>query len=856
VGALPSGTVTFLFTDIEGSTRLLHELGDAYPKVLADHRNALRAAFADHSGVEVDTQGDAFFVAFASAIDAANAALSAQRALAGSKVKVRMGIHTGDPTLTTEGYVGIDVHRGARICAAGHGGQILASKRTRELLDPGTELADLGEHRLKDLREPEWLFQLNTSELEQRFPPLRSLSNTNLPADASQFVGRRRELDELGALLGRDAVRLLTLTGPGGTGKTRLAIRLAAEFVEQFKNGVFFVPLASVSEQPRVLATIAETLGAQQAMDESAFEGLRRHLESKQMLLVLDNFEQVLAAGPDIARLLAAARQLRVIVTSRERLRLSGEHEYAVPPMPQDDAVALFDIRAIAAKPSFRVDIDRKPVSAICRRLDGLPLAVELAAARVKMITPQALLERLEQLLPTLTGGPRDQPERQQTLRATIEWSYLLLHENEQRVFARLSVFVGGCTAAAAKTVCGATFEDLASLVDKSLLRQDDGFEGVPRFSMLETIREYANEQLERSGSRNELARAHAYYFESLAFIESEGRGHGGPRLDNYRRSYVDSLEWLSREQENMRVALLCLIEKGDAAKAVRLVPSICRLWVHRNMLVEGQAWTEKVAAMRGASESPEFGWFLGCSAEFPRFRGDLSRARSLEERSIAILRTGDQHQLAARIESLANIVDGQGDRETARTLHEESLRMARELEDDLLAAMALNGLARMAFRQGDYVLMEELAEQEVALGRKSTGDGIPEYLGDLAEARRRLGKLDGAAAAWREALDVTVRVRDVYLVAEALDGAADLAAARSDFERATTLWAASARLFAESDQPPWDAEGTEAGKAEALSALGRERFDDAWRAGARLSQDEAVECAMRAIASEGVPSA
>src|SRR2546430_2925344 len=328
MAVLPIGTVTLLFTDIEGSTRLLHELGDLYPQVLADHRRTLRGAMSAHDGVEVDTQGDAFFIAFAHAGDAVAAAPTAQRALAASPVKVRIGIHTGKPTVTPEGYVGIDVHRGARICAAGHGGQILVSKATRDLLGPEVEVRDLGEHRLKDLQAPEWLYQVVAPDLEPRFPPLRSLSNTNLPAEASTFIGRQRELDELGVLLRRVEVRLLTLTGAGGTGKTRLGIRLAAEFVEQFKNGVFFVSLAPVRDPTLVLGTISQTLWVKEAASQAPIDALRRHLEGKQILLVLDNFEHLLASAPDVSLLLASAAQLKVVVTSRERLRLAGEHQY------------------------------------------------------------------------------------------------------------------------------------------------------------------------------------------------------------------------------------------------------------------------------------------------------------------------------------------------------------------------------------------------------------------------------------------------------------------------------------------------------------------------------------------------
>ncbi len=371
---LPSGTVTLLFTDIEGSTRLLHELGDRYVDVLAEHRRTLRDAIAEHHGVEVDNQGDAFFIAFKSAPDAVAAAHGAQRALAGSPVRVRMGIHTGEPTVTPEGYVGIDVHRGARICAAGHGGQILISKLTRDHVAEIVALRDLGEHRLKDLPRPEWLFQVLAPDLESSFPPLRSLSNTNLPAEASKFIGRQRELSEMGELLSREDVRLLTLTGAGGSGKTRLSIRLAAEYVERFKNGVFFVSLAAVSEAARVVGVIAQTLGAKEDRAEGPADALRRHLEGRQILLVLDNFEHLLAAAADISLMLASAPQVKVIVTSRERLRLAGEHEFAVLPLPEDDAITLFDVRARAAKATFRADLHRAAVIAIatCRIGRGL----------------------------------------------------------------------------------------------------------------------------------------------------------------------------------------------------------------------------------------------------------------------------------------------------------------------------------------------------------------------------------------------------------------------------------------------------------------------------------------------------
>jgi predicted ATPase len=841
--------VTLLFTDIEGSTRLLHELGDRYVQVLAEHRRTLRDAVAKHQGVEVDTQGDAFFIAFTSAPDAVAAAHAAQRALAGSPVRVRMGIHTGEPTVTPEGYVGIDVHRGARICAAGHGGQVLISKTTRDHVAGFVEAQDLGEHRLKDLPTPEWLFQVLAPDLESSFPPLRSLSNTNLPAEASKFIGRQRELAETSAILSRDDVRLLTLTGAGGSGKTRLSIRLAAEFVERFKNGVFFVSLAAVSDPARVLGAIAQTLGEKEDGAEGPAGALRRHLEGKQVLLVLDNFEQLLAAAPDVSLLLASAPQVKVIVTSRERLRLAGEHEFAVPPLPDEDAVTLFDVRARAAKPSFQVEAHRAPVLAICRRLDGLPLAVELAAARVKVFQPDALFSRLEQRLPVLTGGPRDMPDRQRTLRATIEWSYLLLDEHEQDVLRLLSIFAGGFGVAAAEQVCGATLDDLASLHDKSLLRKDDDPGDEPRFSMLQTIREYAEELLEAKGETEKVRRSHAHHFADLANAKCLGRGHGVPLSQEVLRSRPEWLDWQELERENLAKALGSLIDRREAEAALQMVLSTWRLWFVRGPLRDGQLWTERVLALEDAKLSPDYGWFLTVAAEYPRFRGDHANAKALEEQAMPLLRSrGEKFRLGACTEALANIVQHQGDHERARSLHEECLAIGREINDASVVAHALNGLGGLAFRQGDYVRMAALAEEEIALSRE-TGGGLGEALGNLAEARRRLGQLDSAATLFHEALSLAENLGEVGVLAECLDGIGDVAADRDDPASAVPLWAVSRRLLEELGQPPWDPEGAEQGMNAARSALGAEAFERLRREGESMSRDEAVAKAT-AIAS------
>jgi predicted ATPase len=523
---LPSGTVTFLFTDVEGSTRLLHEVGaEAYASALAEHRRILRGAFARYGGVEVDVKGDEFFVVFPSAPGAAAAAREVVAELASGPIRVRIGVHTGTALLTDEGYIGVDVHRAARIAAAGHGGQALLSESTASLVEEDVRL--LGEYRLRDLLEPIRLYQLGEGE----FPPLSSLGGTNLPVQPNAFLGREPELARVLSLLSDAHVRLLTLTGAGGTGKTRLALQAAAEAAGEYPDGVFWVPLQALRDPNLVEPAIASTIGAR--------NGIAEHLGVKRALLLLDNFEQVVSAAPRLRDLCAAAPNVKLLVTSREPLHLAAEREYAVPPMREHEAVVLFGERARAVKWDFLED---DAVPEICRRLDCLPLALELAAARVKALSTGDLLRRLDRRLPLLTGGPRDAPERQRTLRATIAWSYELLEAEEQRVFASLAVFSGGFTIDAAEHVCGADLDVIASLVDKSLLRHDG-----ERYFLLEVIAEYALERLEEAGELEPLRRRHAdYYLEFARSVEDLIRSPRAAAL----------LDRLERDHENLRAAL------------------------------------------------------------------------------------------------------------------------------------------------------------------------------------------------------------------------------------------------------------------------------------------------------------
>jgi class 3 adenylate cyclase len=461
---LPTGTVTFLFTDVEGSTRLLHALGpDAYADALAEHRRLLREAFAAGDGIEVDTQGDAFFVAFPTAEGAASAARTGHAGLAAGPIRVRIGLHTGVPTLTAEGYVGVDVHRGARIAALAHGGQTVVSPTTAALLD-GTELIDLGAHRLKDFGGAVRLFQAGRGS----FPPVRTPGSVQLPSPATPFVGRDAELfDAVAIVLERDP-RVLTIVGPGGTGKTRFAIELARLLAEDADGGTVFVPLAPVSDADLVLPAVAQALGASSASAESIASALR----GRRTHVILDNLEHLLPGAADaVASLIAAAAELRLLVTSRETLRVQGEEELDLPPLAEAEATELFVTRARSVRPDLQ---PTEAVAVLCRRLDRLPLAVELAAARTTLLSPEALLERLGSRLDGLRAT-RDAEPRHATLRTTIGWSYELLSRTEQRLFGQLSIFAAGCTLESAEAVCAADLADLESLLDKSLLRRRTG---------------------------------------------------------------------------------------------------------------------------------------------------------------------------------------------------------------------------------------------------------------------------------------------------------------------------------------------------------------------------------------------
>jgi predicted ATPase/class 3 adenylate cyclase len=912
--SLPMGTVSLLCTDIEGSTRLLHALGEGYAEALAEHRCLLRAAFGEHRGCEVDTQGDAFFYAFPRAHDAVAGAVAAQRALAahawpeGLALRVRIGIHTGEPTVTGEGYVGIDVHRAARVMSAGHGGQVLFTQSTRDLLpaelSDAVSLRDLGEHRLKDLTQPQRLYQLLIPGLENDFPALKTLEGrpTNLPIQPTPLVGRERQVTEAVTLVRREGIRLVTLTGPGGTGKTRLSLQVAAELVADFEDGVFFVDLAAITDPQLFVPTVAQTLSVREKPGQSLSETLNDYLRDKHLLLVLDNFEQLVGAGPAVSALLAGAQNLKALVTSRAPLHLSGEHEYSVPPLAVPDldaseppatlaayeAVQLFVERAQAVKPEFELTGENaSAVAEICARLDGLPLAIELASARVRILSPQALLERLSQRLALLTGGARDAPARQRTLRNTIGWSYDLLSANEQRLFARLSVFLGGCTIEAAEAVCdsaaeldGAVFDALASLVEKSLLRKDDGPAGEPRFLMLETIREYALDRLERSGEGELLRQRHADYFVALA-EEAEPEILG-----------ADQIVWLERleaERDNFRAALGWSLERGDTERALRLIGSLRRAWVARGYLSETRKWLEaafeqsaavppqvearalyglgRVALAQGDYEQAipalelsarlfrELGeaeglvFSLADLGFIATAQGRHEDAERFADASLAEAKAaGNERTIAAALHSLACTRLDADEYGEARTLFEESLALRRKLGDKRNMANSLCYLGSVALLEGDYDGATALLDESLALGRELGNLLIVSAaLANESLVALAAGEPGRAAALCNEGLALSHELGDKRTTVECLHALAGVAAVQAEPLRAALLPAAAESLHAAIKAPPSPAERTVAERflPIARAAVDHESFEAAWAQGRRMDYDAAVACAL-----------
>jgi predicted ATPase/class 3 adenylate cyclase len=797
---LPAGTVTVLFTDIEGSTQRWEHHPQIMKGAVERHDAIMREAIAANGGVVFRTEGDAFRAAFTTALPALSAAVQAQRALETepwapeiAPLRVRMALHVGAVEIRDGDYVGPSLNRVARLLSAAYGGQALlslaAEQLVRDNLPPGITLRDMGEHRLNDLIRPERIFQVLAPGLPAEFPALKTLDSqlNNLPRQATALIGREREVGEVCALIQGPNVALVTLTGPGGTGKTRLALQVAAELLEDFSAGVWFVDLAPFTDDSMVLPAIAGVLGLKESADRSLNDTLRDYLRGKRALLVLDNFEQVVAAATQVSRLLSACPDLKVLATSRIPLRVSGEHEYPVPPLAlpdpahlpplerltQYEAVRLFIERAVAIRPDFEVTNENAPaVAEICVRLDGLPLAIELAAARIRLFPPQALLNRLSSRLKVLTGGGRDLPARQQTLRGAIEWSYDLLEEGEKQLFHRMAVFQGGRTFEALEAVCNFDgklevdlLEGTEGLVSKSLVQQREDGQGEPRFWMLETIQEFAREKLAESGEEEDLRRQHLTYY---LIIAREAETH---------LAGTGQLEWLGRLEEeyaNIRAALWWAREKGkmgDAEKGLKLAATMSRFWLILGKYREGRELLEGALASvpdprvadqgAGAVESEDKelvrarGLALYAVGGIAHNQGDLSTARLNVEKALEMARyAGDQMLLAHCLEDLAMLAGMVGDYAQEQSLQEQSLAILRETEDKDAIATSLKNLGQTSQVQEDYARARSLYEQRLAIARETGNTSlVASVLGDMGSVALEEGDYTGAHSLYEQAL-------------------------------------------------------------------------------------------------------
>ncbi|HET7758868.1 MAG TPA: adenylate/guanylate cyclase domain-containing protein [Gaiellaceae bacterium] len=810
---LPTGTVTFLFSDIEGSTRLLNELGtDRYAAALDEHRRVLREAFARHDGVEVDTQGDAFFVAFPTAQGALQAAADAQERL---ELPVRMGLHTGTPFRGVEGYVGEDVHRAARIAAAGHGRQVLVSAAAAALLGDD-DLRDLGEHRLRDLSAPERIYQLG----DEDFPPLNTLYRTNLPIPTTPFLGRNDELAQVHQLLGSDDVRLLTLSGPGGSGKTRLALQAAGFAAGAYPDGAWWVPLAQVSDAAEVMPAAARELGGGGPLEQIV--GNRR------LLLLFDNFEHVVDAAPEVGRLLSECPHADVLVTSRERLRLQGEQVYPVPALDRAEARELFSARARAVQPDFEPD---EHVDDLCARLDDLPLALELAAARTTLLTTGQLLERLGSRLDFLRGA-RDAELRQRTLQATIEWSYELLTPDEQRLLASLSVFRGGWTLAAAERVCDADVELLQSLVDKSLVRRwKPG-----RFGMLQTIREFAADQLEPA-RRDELIRR-------LRELLTE-------TFEPNRRNVASEtalMELALDERPNVDVALEWATAHREAEAGLDLISTLELYWA-TNDPIGARARIDALLELAGEDLDREvYARARRVRAATYDMTGQSPLAEPDYQRALDVFRElGDEREADHLLIRIAIVARYQADLERATRLSSEALERTRARGDRSDEAMALHNLAMVAFEQGEQEEGVRLAH-EAAAAADSVGFAWWRGVTLLATSERLIaaGNLQAAKPEYREGLQTLADVPDLVNLPIALAAGAAIAAGEGDAVGAGMLWGA-VETAGERDSRPTTSEALREYEPY-VTPVGGADFEQGRAQGRRLSLEAAVEYALAAI--------
>jgi predicted ATPase/class 3 adenylate cyclase len=854
VADLPIGTVTFLFSDVEGSTQLLERHGTAMGAALARHHELFEQIVPSHDGAIFETVGDAVYAAFAEPGRAVGAALDIQQSLATEdwgpigRIAVRIAIHTGGVERRGRHYFGPALFRCARLEAIGYGEQVLISAATARMLEgdlpDGARLVDLGSHRLKDLHDPEHVYQLWHPRLRSEFPPLKSAGPTphNLPAPVSTFVGREAELAELATLLAEH--RLVTLTGPGGTGKTRLALEAARREVEKFADGVFLVELAAVTDVDEVPAALARTLGVRTDV-AGAEQAVLEHLAQRHVLLVLDNFEQVIDAAPWVARILAEAPSAATLATSRQPLRLTGECEYRVNPLrlpdrrsvgqlavlAQIEAVQLFCQRATSADARFSLtERNAAAVAAICQRLDGLPLAIELAAARLRSLDPADLLERLERRLPILIGGNRDREPRRQTLRASIAWSHELLDAAERSGFAQLAVFVGGFDLAAAEAVSQldgpGVLDTIDSLAEKSLLYTDAEGAGGRRFAMLETIREYASEQLTLGGrpQERELRDRHAAYYAAMAeSLEPRIRG----------AEQQEAVALVNRDLENIRAATADALAHGLSDLALRLTGSLWWYWIIEGRLAEGRRATEAALAMPGGSATlrahalTALGTIQVEQGAAVRGATVLRQALALHRRSHDVVgetktlnflgvaasvighhrRAGRYLEAAAArardagdaifemwtVNNLAGVRYREGNLDAAMRGERAAVELAEELHDRHSLASGLSNLGLLYGSRGESVLAEDYLRRALEVSRELAADHVTSMAANnLAALLIVTGRLAEAAQFTKEAFDISNDVGDPGELLTAIDRAAQLAASCGREADAVRLIAAS----------------------------------------------------------------
>ena len=789
--ALPSGTITLLFTDIEGSTQLWEHSPDAMNLALARHDVLLKQAIEDQGGYVFKTVGDAFCAAFSDPADALEAILTAQRSLAAEPwpaeigaIRVRAALHTGVAEERDGDYFGPPVNRVARLLSAGHGGQTLITMATQSLvqdhLPPQATLVDLGSHRLKDLFRPEQIFQVNAPDLPAEFAPLKTLDTqlTNLPAQSTLFIGREREVTDVKDLLLRDDVRLVTLTGPGGTGKTRLSLHVAGELLDQFRDGVYFVPLAETTDHNLVVSKIALALDVREGSTQPLINSLLDYLRDQSMLLVLDNFEQLVGVSSIGADLLAGAPRLKLLISSQIVLRIRGEHEYPVLPLTVPDVSDHFDLEELqhndcvklfmqltqSVNPKFVLTPENAPsIAEICQRLDGLPLALELAAARTQLLTPQAMVARLTDRMALLTGGARDLPTRQQTLRGALDWSHSLLEDNEKLLFARLGIFVGGFSLEAAEAICNTdgavdVLGGIETLLSNSLIRQEEGEYDLVRFRMLETIREYAVEELMKLPEMAAIKRAHGLYYVTKVAVEIS--------FKLFTSEAVMWLHWLENEHDNIRAALGWAQTASEADDLMApLLFTLSWFWYRRGYLLEGRAWADAFLETEGAAE------------------GSLRRA--------AILIGGQLITL------------WQGEAKTSLTRGLEALAVLQRLEDDQFMPYGLLSVGIVHVNMGNDAQAVPMLEQASQLFKAAKND--PFYaisLVHLGNASLGFGKPEEAREWLDRAYPVALEAGDEWIISFALNNMGEVARVMGDYSKAREYYEQSEALLREVGDP------------------------------------------------------